>query len=101
MGKVWYSRLNLIDRNNLSVEKYRTYGGVTGSKIGVWYNGNLYMLKTQQNVKQRNFRNVEISYANDPISEYIGSHVYELCGITVHETLLGEYRGKICVLCRD
>ena len=48
-----------------------------------------------------NFRNVEISYANDPISEYIGSHFFEICGVPVHDTLLGEYGGKLCVLCRD
>lgn len=93
--------MNLLDCNNLEVEPYRLYGGATGSKIGVWYDGNLYMLKTQQNVKQRNFKNVEISYANDPISEYIGSNIYNLCNIPAHETILGEYKGKICVLCRD
>lgn len=93
--------MNLIDCNDLRVEEYRMYGGATGPKFGVWYNGKLYMLKMQQNVRQRGFKNVEISYANDPISEYIGSHVYELCGIPVHETLLGEYKGKMCVLCRD
>ena len=93
--------MNLIDCNNLKVEKYRTYGGLTGSKIGVWYNDNIYMLKTQQSLKSMNFRNVEISYANDPISEYIGSHFFEICGVPVHDTLLGEYGGKLCVLCRD
>lgn len=59
------------------------------------------MLKTQQNVRQREFKNVEISYANDPISEYIGSHVYDICGVPVHYTVLGKYNGKICVLCED
>lgn len=91
----------LIDCNNLKVEPYRMYGGATGSKIGVWYNDKLYMLKTQQNVKKRDFKNVEISYANDPISEYIGSHIYNICGIPAHETILGKYHNKICVLCRD
>lgn len=101
MGKVWYCGMNLIDCNNLKVEQFRTYGGLTGPKLGVWYNGKLYMLKMQQSVRRHNLNNVEISYANDPISEYIGSHFYEICGVDSHETLLGEYNGKLCVLCRD
>lgn len=93
--------MKLIKCDNLRVEPFRLYGGATGPKIGVWYAGSLYMLKTQQILKRRDLRNVEISYANDPISEYIGSHIYEICCIPVHETLLGDYHGKICVLCRD
>ena len=33
--------------------------------------------------------NVEISYTTSPISEYIGSKIYESLDIEVHETKLG------------
>lgn len=93
--------MNLIDCNSLSIEVTRTYGGLTGSKIAVWYKGALYMLKCQQRLKDKNFKNVELSYANDPITEYIGSHVYGLLSYPVHDTILGTYDGKLCVLCKD
>lgn len=93
--------MQLIDCNNLPVISTRTYGGLTGSKIAVEYNGEVYMLKTQQRLKDKNFKNVELSYANDPVTEYIGSHIYALLGYPVHETFLGTYKDKLCVLCKD
>lgn len=44
---------------------------------------------------------VEISYSTSPLSEYIGSHVYELLGQEVHETRLGIYNGKCVVACKN
>lgn len=79
----------------------KTYGGATGSKIAVRLNGRVYMLKRQQSLRGRNMRNVDISYANDCVSEYIGSHVYELLDFPVHETILGKYCDRLCVLCSD
>ena len=46
-------------------------------------------------------QNVAISYTNSPLSEYIGSHIYEILGIPVHKTLLGFRNGKIVVACED
>lgn len=93
--------MNLINCDNLQVISYRGYGGATGSKIAVVYDNNVWMLKRGQIVHHKNFHNVELSYANDPITEYIGSHVYALFGIPVHDTLLGTYNGRMCVLCKD
>ena len=94
--------MNLIDCNTLSVLPERLYGGRTGPKISVVYDGSVWMLKSQQILKNRtDMKNIEISYANDPISEYIGSHIYNIIGIKAHDTLLGAYKGKVCVLCRD
>lgn len=36
-----------------------------------------------------------------PLPEYIGSHIYEIIGIPVHQTLLGVYDGKLVVACKD
>lgn len=91
----------MIECSNLEVIPDRFYGGSTGSKICVRYNDRVWMLKMQQSLKQRVMHNVEISYANDVISEYIGSHIYKLFDIPVHDTLLGLYQGRLCVLCSD
>lgn len=93
--------MNLINCDDLEVITYRGYGGATGSKIAVVYGNSVWMLKRGQNVRHKDFHNVELSYANDPVTEYIGSHVYALFGIPVHDTLLGTYNGRLCVLCKD
>ncbi len=36
-----------------------------------------------------------------PLSEYLGSHVYGMLGISVHETVLGIRGGKVVCACRD
>ena len=51
--------------------------------------------------KKFNERKVEISYTTSPISEYIGSHVYEIIGIPVHKTMLGIKDKKVVVACKD
>lgn len=93
--------MNLVKCDNLEIDKTRGYGGLTGSKIAVKYKDAIWMLKGRQRLRTRAFKNVEISYANDPITEYIGSHIYEIFGFPVHETLLGLYHDKMCVLCKD
>ena len=93
--------MNLINCDNLLVDKTRGYGGLTGSKIAVHYNDAIWMLKCGENLKVKEFKNIEISYANDPITEYIGSHIYSIFGFPTHDTVLGTYRKKLCVLCKD
>ena len=51
--------------------------------------------------KKFNERKVEISYTTSPISEYIGSYVYEIIGIPVHKTMLGIKDKKVVVACKD
>lgn len=50
-------------------------------------------------------QNQELSYANGCISEYLGSHIFQLAGIPAQDTLLGTYRvdgkEKIVVACKD
>lgn len=92
----------LIDCNNLGrPNRVHTYGGMTGAKHTVYYNSKVWMLKSQERLRDKHLRNVEISYANDPVTEYIGSHIYGLLNMPVHETLLGSYKNRICVLCQD
>ena len=93
--------MELVNCDDLAVVQDRLYGGLTGSKIAVRYNGRVWMLKSCERLRDKNFKNVELSYANDPVSEYIGSNVYGILGIPVQDTLLGSYKGRLCVLCSD
>ncbi len=90
----------MIDFTDLPRRK-KTYTGANGSKIAVVYNGELYMLKFPVLPS----RNKEMSYTNGCISEYLGSHIFEIIGIPVQETLLGTFirngKEKVVVACKD
>lgn len=77
------------------------YGGMAGRKEGIIYDDEYWIIKYPDNLKERNLKNVEESYGNNSISEYIGSHVFELANIPVHKTLLGKRNNKLVVACRD
>lgn len=85
--------------NNLPESGLR-YGGNAGSKKGVIINNENWLLKFPKTTKDYRGK-IEISYTTSPLSEYIGSHIYESIGIPVHQTLLGECDGKIVVACKD
>lgn len=70
----------------------RFYGG-SEKKIGIDFNGYSYMLKFQ--------KKTQFGLRFNHISEYIGSHIYEMLGIESQETVLGTYRGECVVACKD
>ncbi len=91
----------VIDFTNCEINKFKTYGGANGSKKGIIYNNETYMLKFPQETK----RNKELSYANSTVSEYIGCQIFNYLQIPVQETVLGTYtykgKEKIVVACKD
>ena len=90
----------MIDFTDMPTRK-KAYAGANGSKIAVVYEGEQYMLKFPPHPK----RNKEMSYMNSCISEYLGSHIFDIVGIPVQETILGTYnvdgKEKIVVACKD
>ena len=90
----------MIDFTNLPRRK-KTYTGANGSKIAVVFNDELYMLKFPVPPP----RNKEMSYTNGCVSEYLVSHIFEIIGIPVQETLLGTFvkngNEKVVVACKD
>ena len=82
----------------------RVYGGRGGKKVACKIDDEYYFIKMPNNLQTREKRpneNIEISYNNSPISEYIGSHIYNIIGIKAHETLLGIRNGRVAVACKD
>ena len=90
----------MIDFTDMPTTK-KAYAGANGGKIAIIYEGEQYMLKFPLHPK----RNKEMSYSNSCISEYLGSHIFEIVGIPVQETLLGTYtinrKTKVVVACKD
>ncbi len=68
------------------------YGG-SERKLGIIVDGDEYMLKFR---KQTAF-----GKRNNHVSEYIGSHVFELCGFETHKTYLGFRDNEQVVACKD
>ena len=80
-----------IDFTNYPLSK--VYYGGSEKKIGILINKDRYMLKFQKDTPYgKRFNH---------ISEYLGSHVFELLGFEVHKTFLGFYNGNEVVACKD
>ena len=75
----------------------RTYNGANGSKIGIYYNNENYMLKFPPKPKN----NIELSYTNSCISEYVSCKILKTLGLNSQDTILGKYHNKIVVACKD
>lgn len=92
--------MKIINFNDCVVnERNGTYGGMAGSKEGIMYQDDYWIVKYPKSTK--GMRTQDISYTTAPLSEYIGSHVYQKLGYDVHETLLGIRNGKLVVACKD
>lgn len=82
----------LSDRNGM-------YGGQAGSKEGILFHDTYWIVKYPKSTKSMEID--DQSYTIAPLSEYIGSHIYQILGYDVHETILGYRNQKIVVACKD
>lgn len=62
-------------------------------KNQITINGNRYIIKYQ--------KNSEIGLIYNHVSEYLGTHIFELLGIPVQDTQLGTYAGENVVVVRN
>lgn len=86
------------DFNNLTSSGI-SYGGHSGSKKGVIIDNERWFLKYPKTTKSMEVQN--LSYTTSPLSEYIGSQIYESLNIDTHKTLLGIANNKVVVACKD
>jgi len=87
------------DFSNHEIAEGVTYEGNAGSKEAVLDGQDIWMIKYPKTT--RDMINPQISYTTSPISEYIGSKIYESLGHPTHETVLGVRKGKVVVGCKD
>lgn len=91
--------MRLIDFGSLPRLR-RFYGGRAGRKVSVLFNGVPWLIKFPEST--RDFHGSHLpSYITSPLSEYIGSKVYESLGIPVHKVRLGVCDDKVVVGFRD
>ncbi len=70
----------------------RSYGG-SEKKVGVVIGGFPYMLKFQ--------KKTPFGTRYNTISEYLGSHIYQMLGFDCQDTYLGTYHDENVVACKD
>lgn len=75
------------------------YGGHSGGKRGIIIDNERWFLKYPKSTKSMEVEG--ISYTTMPLSEFLGSHIYDLIGIETHETRLGTSDRKLVVACKD
>lgn len=80
-----------MDFSNYEISN--TYFGGSEKKIGLIISGNEYMIKFQ--------KQTEFGKRNNHISEYIGSHIFNILGFPVQESYLGTYNGQQVVACKS
>lgn len=78
----------------------RFYGGNAGRKLAVRHEGGIWMLKFPEPTAGMRGKRLP-SYTTSPLSEYLGSQIYGILGLPVHETILGFRDGKVVCACRD
>ena len=83
--------MKIYDYSNFQLSK-KYYGGAE-KKLGILIDGSPYMLKFQ--------KRTPFGVRNNTISEYLGSHIYNLLGFYGQETFLGTYQGENVVACKD
>lgn len=83
--------MQLFNFKNCKVNN-KMYGG-SERKIGVTINGKDYMLKFR--------KQTPLGERMNDISEYLGSHIYQMLGFDCQETFLGTYEEKNVVACKD
>lgn len=86
-----------IDFSSCKVDKYKSYGGANGGKLSVIFGNDRYMLKFPPIAT----KNTEMSYTNSCISEYIACNIIKILGFKVQDSILGNYKNKLVVACKD
>jgi hypothetical protein len=90
--------MEMKDLNSYEMNE-RFYGGNAGAKVGIWYESENWIIKYPQSAKA--LAKAQLSYTTSPLSEHLGSMVYGIIGIPVHETFLGVRDGRVVVACKD
>ena len=91
--------IDIIDFSKTKNARGVFYGGDAGAKEAIEYDNAIWMVKYPKTT--RDLINPQISYTTSPLSEYIGSKIYEMLGLPVHEVVLGTRKNKIVAACKD
>lgn len=89
----------LIDFSNLKFDKDSNSG--SDEKYNDLYNNEWYMFKFGTPLQPNDKNPIQASYDSAPTSEFLGCQVSSILGLKTQETLIGTYRGRSVVACKD
>lgn len=89
----------LVDFGDVKL-RINLYDGVA-EKYTVDIGGARYLLKFGQKLEPNPKNEMQASYANIPVNEYLGSKIIESMGIPAQEVTLGVHDGRSVVACKD
>lgn len=95
----------MIDFTNCPINLSANYGG-SDQKRGIYYQGELYMLKMPDKIPNSKRNDLNDSYSNSVFSENVCCEILRSLGFSAQETLLGyatdkEGSQKVVVACKD
>ena len=93
----WDGERLVIDFSNCKLDLSVNYNGANGKKACIIYNDEKYMIKSSGHAKD----NPDMHYSNSCISEYVCCNIIDALGYNVQKTLLGNFKGKLVVACKD
>ncbi len=82
-------------------KKSRKKFGGSDKKESVFFGRNRYMLKFPDRIEDEKRNEFNSTYRNNVYSEYISCHIINALGYSAQETLIGQYKGKETVACKD
>ena len=82
--------MEILDLSNADYSNRNgSYGGRAGDKDGIVIDGEPWIAKYPKSNEGMEKSDKLSKTSQTPLSEYIGSHIYEILGYPVHKTLLG------------
>lgn len=87
---------NEIDFTNCE-KSSKSYGGFCGTKVGIIYNDEDYMLK----FPPKPVAPVHLNFMNACVTEHISCSILKTLDIQTQDTILGTYDDKVVVACKD
>ena len=94
--------MEILDFSNAEYSNRNgSYGGAAGDKDGIIIDNEPWIAKYPK-PNEGMTKNDKLSKTSQtPLSEFIGSHIYEILGYPVHKTLLGIRKNYLVVACKD
>lgn len=94
--------MEILDLSNSEYSNRNgSYGGAAGDKDGIVINGEPWIAKYPKSNEGMARSDKLSNTSQTPLSEYIGSHIYEILGYPVHKTVLGIRKNFLVVACKD
>lgn len=94
--------IKVIDLENVEFSpKHGHYTGNTSCKDGIIYNNELWIVKYFSYAKEFKEEHNKLEYSIPALSEFITSHIFEILGYPVQDTMLAKRYNSLVVVCKD